>query len=338
MKAAVVVSPGNLRVMDVPDPVPGDYDAVCDVLLGSTCTGTDHHIVNGTFPWPIAYPTILGHESVGRVVACGTKVRNLHVGDLVTRVGLPRHDDLSATWGGFAERALARDHVAMAEDAVPRQEWEEATMHQVVPPSIPPRTATLFITWRETLSYVRRLGVGRSSNVLIIGSGANAMAFACHTIRLGGRVEMIGNPRRAGLFRKVGVASFTDYHFDDGIRDAEGFDVIIDAVGSSVTIDRVLGELRTDGVIAIYGLDDLATSTIHPGRARGSFRYYGDGYDEAETHREVCELAGSGLLDPELWLGWRPPYALDDIESALRTATGDDVLKALVTLQSTTTV
>lgn len=337
MKAAVVLAPGTLRVMEVPDPVPGDYDALCDVLLGTTCTGTDHHIVNGTFPWPISYPTILGHESVGRVIACGPKVRNLRVGDLVTRVGLPRQDDLSTTWGGFAERALARDHVAMSEDGVARVEWDEARVHQVVPPGIAPRAATLFITWRETLSYARRLGVRDSSSVLVIGSGANALAFACHAIRLGGHVVVIGNPRRAALFRSVGVASFIDYRRDSSPGVAGDLDIIIDAVGSSVTIDQFLGDLRIDGVVGIYGLDDRAGSAIHPALARGSFRYYGGGYDEAETHQDVIQLAESGSLDPELWLGSRPPHPLDDIESALRSATGDDVLKSLVTLQPTST-
>ena len=45
--------------------------------------------MRGGHPRPIQYPTILGHESVGRVIEVGKKVKNFHCGDLVTRVGAP---------------------------------------------------------------------------------------------------------------------------------------------------------------------------------------------------------------------------------------------------------
>ena len=46
-------------------PEVGEYDALCDLLYGATCTGTDQHLIAGRFPWPVQYPTILGLESVG---------------------------------------------------------------------------------------------------------------------------------------------------------------------------------------------------------------------------------------------------------------------------------
>src|SRR5215467_13306748 len=103
MKAAVVERADCLVVKDIPQPVPGDYDALCELLYGSICTGTDQHIIADKFIWKIKYPLILGHESIGRVVAIGRRVRHLKVGDLVTRVGAPPlpGGDLDALWGGF---------------------------------------------------------------------------------------------------------------------------------------------------------------------------------------------------------------------------------------------
>lgn len=45
--------------------------------------------MDGLHPYPVTFPTILGHESVGRVVEIGSKVRNLQVGQLISRVGAP---------------------------------------------------------------------------------------------------------------------------------------------------------------------------------------------------------------------------------------------------------
>src|SRR5688572_18641373 len=101
MKAAIVQEPGRLVVTDIPDPVLGPYDARCEVLYGAVCTGTDLHLIDGQFPWPVRYPTVLGHESIGRVVEVGDQVRNYQVGDLITRVGWlpPPGSELAVNWG-----------------------------------------------------------------------------------------------------------------------------------------------------------------------------------------------------------------------------------------------
>jgi D-arabinose 1-dehydrogenase-like Zn-dependent alcohol dehydrogenase len=56
MKAAIVERPGILTVKEIPMPEVGEYDALC--------TGTDQHLIAGRFPWPVQYPTILGHAVV----------------------------------------------------------------------------------------------------------------------------------------------------------------------------------------------------------------------------------------------------------------------------------
>ena len=113
MKAAVVEQPGVLVVKDLPPPQVGDYDALVQMLYGATCTGTDQHLIHGRFAWPIKYPTILGHESIGRVIELGRKVRHYKKGDLVTRVGTPAPPggQYTVSWGGFAELSVESEQV-----------------------------------------------------------------------------------------------------------------------------------------------------------------------------------------------------------------------------------
>ena len=41
MRAAIIRQPDDLVVTDLPAPEVGDYDVLCELLYGATCTGTD---------------------------------------------------------------------------------------------------------------------------------------------------------------------------------------------------------------------------------------------------------------------------------------------------------
>lgn len=86
MKAAVVERPGILVVKDVPEPEVGENDILVKVRTASICNATDNHILDGTFEgYHDFYPQILGHEVHGEVVACGSEVEGVEVGErLVT--------------------------------------------------------------------------------------------------------------------------------------------------------------------------------------------------------------------------------------------------------------
>ena len=340
MKAAVVERPGCLVVRDVPDPTVGPYDCLCRLEYGATCTGTDQHLINNTFPFGVTYPTILGHESVGRVVEVGPKVRHVAVGDLITRVGAPPDPDgaYAIHWGGFAELGLARDHRAMAQDGCPRDQWSSYRASGVVPPDIDPADAPMMITWRETLSFITRMGVATGARVLVVGSGGNGLAFAAHAHNLGAsRVAMIGNAGRADAAAAVGVNDCFDYHADDvhqAVEDAcsNGFDFIIDAVGRNGLLDAALCHCVNSGRVAIYGVDDYGACTINPTHARASFRFYNGGYDEAETHERVLEFMRAGQLDAKVWFGSDPPFTLASINEAFDAVRQRRCIKALVVL------
>ncbi|MCC8108964.1 MAG: alcohol dehydrogenase catalytic domain-containing protein [Planctomycetes bacterium] len=86
MKALVVEKPGVLKVCDVKEPPMGDYDARCQMVYGGTCTGTDLAVIDNEFAWGNVYPSIIGHEGIGRVIEVGKKVRKSTVGDRNSRV------------------------------------------------------------------------------------------------------------------------------------------------------------------------------------------------------------------------------------------------------------
>jgi L-iditol 2-dehydrogenase len=338
MKAAVVEKPNSLVVREIPMPEVGEYDALCQLLYGATCSGTDRHIIAGTFPFGVNYPTILGHESIGRVVKVGPKVRNYKLGDLVTRVGCPPLAGLNINWGGFAEYGLARDHRAMKEAGLPLDQWTGYRVNQIIPSDFNPAGATLIITWRETLSYLTRLGVTPGDKVLIIGSGGNGLSFTAHAKNLGAAcVALVGSPSCRDRARSVGADAFFDYH-DPEIKQSiqkacpDGFHVIIDAVGKSGQIDRVLPCLKPGGKIGIYGVDDYFKYTITPTLAPGTFTFSNNDYDEEETHTQVVRLIREKKLRAEDFCDLKNVFTLDEINQAFDAVKNRQMVKAIVKL------
>ena len=82
MKAMVLKAANTPLVLEsVPDPVPGPGEAVARVhACGAGLT--IHHARAGRVP--LKYPRILGHEITGEIVARGSGVTDLEVGDPVT--------------------------------------------------------------------------------------------------------------------------------------------------------------------------------------------------------------------------------------------------------------
>lgn len=339
MKAAVVTKTFDLEVWDVPMPRIGEYEALCKMEYGATCGGTDLRLMAGGHPNPIEYPTILGHESVGRVVEVGAKVRNFKVGDLVSRVGAPAGlaDGLNASWGGFAEYGVARDHWQMARDGVDRSRWWSGRVNQVIPTEVDPKAAPMTITWRETLSYIKRIGVKDGSALLVVGSGANALAFAVHGVNLGAAVYVVGNPLREASFAPFPIAGYYSYKDDQLAATLKGtipggVDYIIDGVGTSGVVNSALGLLRSNGTVGIYGWNDRRSCGINPFAASASFSVYAGGYDEEETHAEVMSHILSGRLDAAAWYDTENPVPLAEIKGAYDRLREHRALKYLIRL------
>ena len=338
MKAAIIEKPNILAVRDIPVPPIGEYDALCEMLYGATCVGTDWSLISGRLP--VKYPAVLGHESIGRVVEIGNRVKNFKINDVITRVGTPASLDgkFGVCWGGFVEYGIARDHWAMCQDGLPDQQWKSFRINQIVPPDIDPAAATMFITWRETLSYLKRMGLSSGSRVLITGSGGDGLAFAVHAKNLGSeQVVMIGNDARRNIAHTVGVTDYFNYKMDRAVEQIsqkypQGFDFIIDAVGKKGLADSILRVLKPGGIIGIYGIEDYGQSLLNPTNSRGTFTCYNGGYDEAETHEEVISFTRRGLLDARLWLDFDNIFNLNSINDAFEAVRKRQMVKALIQL------
>ena len=64
MKGIFVVEKNRLGFLDIPEPEPGPFDSLVEVLCCGICNSTDRKILGDEFQRG-TYPILLGHESVG---------------------------------------------------------------------------------------------------------------------------------------------------------------------------------------------------------------------------------------------------------------------------------
>lgn len=102
MRAVVIETPEKFAVQNVPDPTPGPGEVVVRVDAVGIC-GTDVHIADGEFP-PTPYPIVPGHEFAGSVVALGTDIDGVRIGDTVAV-------DPSLFYGAYLYCAVGRGNL-----------------------------------------------------------------------------------------------------------------------------------------------------------------------------------------------------------------------------------
>jgi threonine dehydrogenase-like Zn-dependent dehydrogenase len=192
----------------------------------------------------------------------------------------------------------------------------------------------MMITWRETCSYLTRLGMREGARVLVLGSGGNGFSFVALARALGAsRVAMVGNPRWEALAARAGVDDFADYR-ENPLALGGPFDLLVDAVGHTGGVESALPLLAEGAAVGIYGIEALGErmAFLKTLAARG-IRAHGPGdYSEAEAHDRVIGLLEAGALDARLWFDPAAAVPLASIAEAFGAIDRRNSLKAVVRL------
>ncbi|NQT19067.1 MAG: zinc-binding dehydrogenase [Planctomycetes bacterium] len=316
MKAAVVDKPGSLKIVDVPDVKIEDCQALVRTLACSICNGTDRKIVHGTIPFFGAegYPGILGHESVGRVVKIGAKVTSFNEGDLVFR---PQADveGYNCCWGGFAEFGTVTDLKAIEASGAGTAAPPHHTGQQVIPGEANVLEATVCITLKEVLSYLRALDVKPGNSLLVLGYGPVGLACAymakiigMHPVIVAGRrEEALRTARSFGADEVINTNTESIAEKTRAILEGN-VDVVIDAIGKASIVKDAIAALHPEGKIGLYAVVDRGDAHLNHDDDK---RIVSVGPDEAKAHDEIMRLWSSGKIHPDRFLTNVLP--LDDI-------------------------
>ncbi|MFG1276936.1 2,3-butanediol dehydrogenase [Xanthobacter autotrophicus] len=356
MKAARFHARRDVRVEDIP--APPDQPSPRQVLVKNRfcgICGTDLHeyaagpIFIPTQPHPYTgakAPQILGHEYGGTVVAVGSSVTNVAVGDRVSVQPMvsPRDDyfgqrglyqlseslaiiGLAWPWGGMAEYSLVNDYNVFR-----------------VPDSVSDAQAALIEPTAVTVYAAERGGVKPGDSVLVTGAGPIGQLQVL-AARAAGATQIFlsdTNDNRLAMARQILPDVITlnprADKVPEAIRDQTeggvGVDVALECVGAEAALGTCIEAVRRQGVVVQVGLHvgkpavDGFTITFKDIDVRGSWCY------STLMWPRVAALIGSGILPAEKVVTRR--IRLDEVVEngfeALLSPAGTE-LKILIDLQ-----
>lgn len=322
MKVLVVNEKHQLELRETPKPEIGPYDALVRIEACGLCGTTDRELIKGTQPYHNAshYPAILGHESVGRVVETGAKVKTFKPGMRVTRPYAnldngPRHG-LYRCWGGFAEYGVVRDRAALLADGDASALNDYTLLRQnVVPEGLSLSAAVAAMALAETASWLGHLPSLAEKTVCVAGSGSAGLSLALWS-KLAGAAKVIVLGRRAS--RLAAAADFgADATVDvsggnpsEAIRRLApgGVDVFCEAVGQKDQVRLGLSVVRPGGIVAVYGVVpggyEISWKDVPP-----DVRLMTPSADEHVRYNWVADLIRLGAVPVEKFMTRQWPLA-----------------------------
>jgi D-arabinitol dehydrogenase (NADP+) len=266
MRAIRFQGPGQLALVDMPQPTPGPGEVLLHVTVAGICQ-TDVHIVQGHFP--VRPPRVLGHEFSGEVVALGAGVTDLDIGQIVgvspatfcgqcayCRRGQPQQCRNFRCLGNTEDGGWAEFAVIRSDQAIPLGDLR-------------PEQAV----WLEPLSCVVRAMEShphlRGAAALVIGAGPLGL-LTQQTLRIygAGPIAVVDpNPGKiarashlgadcARVVERTGETSTVDAAL--GASAPLGFDLTIDTTGKSASIARALRWTGRVGTVVLFGVSDPA--------------------------------------------------------------------------------
>ncbi len=312
---------------------PRENDVVIDVLYSGVCH-SDLHTARNDWGGTV-YPTVPGHEIVGRVIAVGSAVTRFQVGDAVgvgCMVDSCQHCGACAKgWEQYCENGMtgtynSTDRVdgsatqgGYAERIVVRQEFVLKMPQTLDLKGAAPLLCAGITTW----SPLRHWQVSAGSKVAVVGLGGLghmalklAKALGAHVTLFSRSAGKEADAKRLGADR---VVISTDKEQMRAVRGQ--FDLIIDTVPYAHDVNPYTATLATGGTLVLVGFLGMQepavnTTTLVLGRKSVAGSVIG-GIAETQEMLDFCGQHGI-TADVEM-------LAMQDINTAYERMLRSDV-------------
>lgn len=263
MRALVYHGPDDIGVEDRPDPRPGPDEVLLRITATGIC-GSDLHGYTGENKR--RHPgQIMGHETVGRIVALGSEVPgdNLRPDRVATVNPVIGCGECEHCAAGTAQ-LCARRRVIGVDREIPSAFAElmvaPAGNVVVLPDSIPEEYGALVEPLSVGYHAATRGTVGSADTVLVIGGGPIGQAAALAARRRGAERVLVSEPNQArrALVEKLGFATIDPRAGDvaEQVRQSQGrpASVVLDAVGTGRTLSDGLTASALGGRVVLVGM------------------------------------------------------------------------------------
>ena len=340
MRAAVLNRPGDVKVVDRPDPVPGAQQVVVRVRAVGVCGSDTHYFDHGRIGrFVVEQPLVLGHESSGVIEAVGSDVDPGRVGQRVSiEPGVPDFTCQECLAGRYN---LCPGMVFYATPPVDGSLAELAVIHEAfahpVPDSMSDETAALLEPLSVGVWACRKGGVTAGSSVLVTGAGPVGLVAAQVAGACGAALVAVAdiNPYRLSVASRLGATLAIDVRgaeLGKALAGSTRPDILIECSGHPGITGDGIRALAPNGTAVLVGMGGdelpLPLSVVQERElsVTGTFRY-------ANTWPTAIALVTSGSVTLDGLVTGR--FKLEQTAQALTAARDDPhAIKAIILPQT----
>lgn len=340
MTAYAATGPDCIEKIILPIPQPDDYEVLVKNEGCVFCNTTDRMIIENLFATP-AYPVVFGHESFGKVVKIGKRVKKYKLGDRVicsNAIVTGYNGTCYSSWGGFAEYGIAGDLESyLADGGILDQAnsyRSRYSANSIIPADFSYEKACLVFPLAETASAVAQVGDLTGKTVVVIGTGIVGYFFTFFSKAYGARkVVCLGRRQcRLKIAAKAG-ADETYLNISDAtaaLKANGGADVVFECSGNPAVLENGLPYLKEGGIFAAYSVPHQPYS-FDLLKCPRRFSYQRIDPDVPKALDAVCALLRQDKVPVDLFLTHK--WSFEDVPNAFAAVRRGDVIKGLVIIQ-----
>lgn len=284
-----------------------DNDVRIAMDVVGVCGSDVHYFRHGKIgPFVVDAPMILGHEGAGTVVACGSNVQNLKVGDRVciepgipdfssrtSRIGLYNLDPTLTFW------ATPPVHGCLTPEVV-----HPASLTYKLPDNVSFAEGAMVEPLAVGLQAVHKSGVNAGDVALVLGAGPIGILMALSALSAGCSRVLIFDPATekldiAGQYKGVQPLYLKNGSVAEQVKkatDGWGVDLVYECSGAAVAFDNIADCIRPGGKLACLGMPtapvpiDIVALQIKEISLITVFRY-------ANVYDRAIALMAEGIID-----------------------------------------
>jgi threonine 3-dehydrogenase len=259
----------GLELRDVPLPTaPAPHEVLIEVVATGIC-GSDLHVEEWTPMYQSfmanALPVTIGHETAGCVIARGSAVTSVKIGDrVVINPAVPCGICPSCTEAKFDDCRNRQAVGMVCNGAFARLVLAPADFTYVIPDNVPIELGALAEPLTTSAHALATAGMSAGKRVIVFGPGPIGQGAAILARQLGASDVVVVGMNDQARFATLGALGFDRVvdmaHVDAKTTLAElagdGFDIAIEAAGVPAVVDQALAVLAPWGILALAGMPE----------------------------------------------------------------------------------
>lgn len=268
------MKPGVIQLTELDIPVPEEDEVLVRIRAVGLCGSDVHYYEHGKIgPYVVEKPIILGHEASGDVVALGSKVRNLQIGQRVAIEPGVTCGRCSYCKGG--QYNLCPSVKFLATPPYDGAFCEYITIRSdfvfAIPDEMSYEEAALVEPFSVGIHAVRRGKLLPGESVVIMGMGPIGILTAV-AAKAAGAKRIIGVDLESFRLEKALQMGATDViHLKEEnpeqavrkLTDGMGADVAIETAGNGKALQSALASVKRGGRVVIVGLPPQAEAPLN---------------------------------------------------------------------------